>query len=306
MRLQFILAEIGNGFRRNKSMVISVVLVTMVSLFFLGAGLLAQRQVDTAKGYWYDRVQVSIFLCTASSDTPSCAAGKVTDAQRTQIQTELNDLKPLVKNVFHESSDEAYAHFKEQFRNSPLVDSVPKNSMNESFRVQLEDPTKFKIVASSFDGAPGVESVQDQRALLDKLFAFLNALSLSAVGLAAVMVLCSVLLIGTTIRQTAFSRRRETKIMRLVGASAFVIQLPFVIETMLATIVGAALAVGLLWAAVHFGTAFLTDNMSGASGGVLSFIGVGDVWAVAPWLFGGGVALAIVTSWLTLRRYLRV
>ncbi|WP_137122596.1 permease-like cell division protein FtsX [Segeticoccus rhizosphaerae] len=307
MRLQFMLSEIFGGVRRNKSMVISVILVSMVSLFFLGSGLLAQRQVDTAKGYWYDKIQVSIFLCTKQSDTPSCATGAVTDGQREQLRSELTDLEPLVKKVYHETSAQAYDRFKEQFRNSPIVDSVPKDSINESFRVQLSDPTKYDVVASSFQGAPGVESVEDQRGLLDKFFAFLNMLSLSAVALAAVMVVCSILLIVTTIRQTAFSRRRETKIMRLVGASAFVIHLPFIIETMLATVLGAALSVGLLWTMVHYGiSGFLTDNLSGASGGLLSFIGVADVWAIAPWLFGGAVVLAAMTSWLTLRRYLRV
>ncbi len=307
MRLQFILSEIAGGVRRNKSMVISVILVSMVSLFFLGSGLLAQRQVDTAKGYWYDKIQVSIFLCTKQSDTPSCAAGAVTDGQREQLRSELEDLKPLVQRIYHETSEQAYQRFQEQFRNSPIVDSVPKGSINESFRVQLADPTKYQVVASSFQGAPGVESVEDQRGVLDKFFTFLGMLSLSAIALAAVMVICAILLIVTTIRQTAFSRRRETRIMRLVGASAFVIHLPFIIETVLATVVGAALSVGLLWAMVHYGiTGFLAENLSGSSGGLLSFIGVGDVWVIAPWLFGGAVLLAVVTSWLTLRRYLRV
>ena len=63
MRLQFMLSEIWTGLRRNLSMAVSVMLVTMVSLYLLGFGLLAQRQVDTLKDYWYDRIQVSIFLC---------------------------------------------------------------------------------------------------------------------------------------------------------------------------------------------------------------------------------------------------
>ncbi|HET8599936.1 MAG TPA: permease-like cell division protein FtsX [Segeticoccus sp.] len=304
MRLQFILSEIGNGLRRNKSMAISVVLVTMVSLFFLGSGLLAQRQVDVAKGYWYDKVQVSIFLCTDRSDSRACPDGAVTDAQRTKVHQDLEDLKPLVKKVYHESSAQAYERFKEQFKGSDIVKNVPKDSMPESFRVQLSDPSKYEVVSSAFVGAPGVETVQDQRKLLDKFFTFLNVLSLSAIGLAAVMVVCAVLLIATTIRQTAFSRRKETGIMRLVGASAFVIHLPFVIETLLATLVGAGLAVGLLWGMVHYGiSGFLATNISGD---LISFIGVGDVWAIAPWLAAGGGVLSILTSWLTLRRYLRV
>jgi cell division transport system permease protein len=162
------------------------------------------------------------------------------------------------------------------------------------------------VVASAFVGAPGVESVEDQREVVDKLFTFLNAVSLSAVALAAVMVLCAVLLISTTIRLTAWSRRRETTIMRMVGASAFTIHTPFIIETVLATVLGAALAIGLLWSMVHFGIAgFLTDLLAG-QGGMIGLIGTGDLWLVAPFLVGGALLLAIVTSWMALLRHVRV
>ncbi len=301
MRLQFILGEIWTGLRRNVSMAVSVVLVTMVSLFFLGFGLLAQRQVSTMKDYWYDRVQVSIFLCAKGDTTPACAAGPITDPQRKQILSQLNSMRPLVKNVYHETQEQAFARFKQQFRGSSLTANVTAGQLPESYRVQLSDASRYAVIASSFQGAPGVKEVQDQKAILGKFFSFLRVLSLSSLGLAAAMVVCAVLLMATTIRQTAFSRRRETGIMRLVGASAFVIQLPFVLETLVATLVGAMAAVGLLWAAVHYGVSgFLATILS------IGFVDVSDVWRLTPWLVGGAVALAVVTSWLTLRRYLRV
>lgn len=307
MRPAFLAGEVGNGLRRNTAMVISVVLVTMVSLFFLGMGLLAQRQVDTLQGYWYDKVQVSIFLCTeGTADVASCADGGVTEAQREQLASDLDGLRPLVQEYWYESNEQAYQRFREQFRNSPVLDNVPKEAIPESYRVQLSDPTKYEVVASAFEGAPGVESVEDQREVVDKLFTFLNAVSLAAVALAGAMVVCAVLLISTTIRLTAWSRRRETTIMRMVGASAFTIHLPFIVETVLATVVGAVLSVGLLWAMVHYGIAgFLTELLAG-QGGMIGLIGTADLWLVAPFLVGGAVLLAIITSWLALLRHVRV
>ena len=76
MRLQFVLSEIGIGLRRNISMTVSVVLVTMISLLLLGMALLASAQVSTMKGFWYDKVEVSIFLCPNDSPYPSCASGE--------------------------------------------------------------------------------------------------------------------------------------------------------------------------------------------------------------------------------------
>ena len=141
MRLQFILSEIWVALRRNLSMSISVALVTMVSVLFLGLGVLAQRQVDTMKDYWYDRVQVSIFLCTAKSDLPNCSAGAVTDAERTQIGSQLDAMKPLVKNVFPESQQQAYDRLKAQYKDSSTYREITPAQMPESFRVQLSDPT---------------------------------------------------------------------------------------------------------------------------------------------------------------------
>jgi cell division transport system permease protein len=288
-------------------MVVSVVLVTMVSLFFLGIGLLSQAQVSTAQGYWYDKVQVSIFLCTpGATEVASCADGAVTDEQREQIAADLDGLSPLVTEYFYESNEQAYQRFREQFRNSPVLDSIPQEAIPESYRVNLSDPSKYEVIRAAFEQAPGVESVEDQREVVDRLFAFLRVLSLGALALAVAMVVCAVLLISTTIQMTAWTRRRETAIKRMVGASSFSIHLPFILETVIATLVGAALAVALLWATVRYGiTGFLSELLAGESG-LISLVGERDLWLITPFLVGGALLLAVVTSWLALHRHVRV
>lgn len=302
MRLQFMLSEIWIGLRGNLSMAISVVLVTMVSMYLLGLGLLAQRQADTFKGYWYDRVQVTIFLCTEDSAEPSCGREAATEQQREAIRAQLEAMRPLVKRVYYESEQVAYDRFQEQFRNSPLAGNVRVGDIPQNFRVQLSDPTKFEVVVSSFQGAPGVGAVQDQKKVLDKFFTGINMITIFSFILAGLMVLCAVLLMATTIRQAAFSRRRETGIMKLVGASNFTIRVPFIMETVIAALVGAALATGLLWATAHYGFNRYLNRL------ILdqAFIGVSDVWAITPWMVVGVTVLAVATSWVTLWRYLRV
>jgi cell division transport system permease protein len=300
MRLRFILSEIWVAIRRNRSMSISVALVTMVSVLFLGLGVLAQRQVDTMKDYWYGRVQVSIFLCTANSDLPNCSSGAATEAQHQQIRSQLDAMRPLVKNVFDESPQEAYDRLKAQNQFSSTYRDITPAQMPESFRVQLSDPTKYDVITRTFTEGPGVGEVQDQAQILDPLFNVLSGLSLGALALAALMVLCSVLLVATTIRQTAFSRRRETGIMRLVGASAFSIELPFILETVIATVVGSILAVGVLWAIVRYGIGYVGKKLP------INFITTADLWVVTPWLVGAAAGMAVVTAWLTLRHYLKV
>ena len=279
MRLQFVLSEMGIGLRRNLSMTISVILVTMVSLFFFGFGLLSSAQVSTMKDYWYDRVEVSIFMCGQASEVANCADGEVTQAQRAELETQLTSLKPLVQTVYYESKQESFQRFKEQFKSSAITENLKVEQMPESFRVKLSDPQKYQVIASAFQGAPGVEQVLDQRALLGNLFKVLNVLTWVARGFAIVMTVSALLLVATTVRLSAFSRRRETGIMRLVGASNLLIQLPFVLEAVLATLLGAAIATGLLFAGVHFGiTGFLSPLLP-----FFRFINTSDVVsAVTP------------------------
>lgn len=301
MRLGFMLSEVWNGLRRNLSMAISIILVTMVSMFLLGLGLLTQRQAETMQGYWYDRIQVSIYLCQDGSNQANCQGKAVTDAQSAAIRSQLEQM-PEVKQVFFESEQQAYDRFREQFRNSPIAANIKLGDIPSSYRVQLKDASKFDVVSSQFEGAPGVATVQDQKKVLEKVFTFFNGLTIGAVALAGLMVLCSALLMVTTIRQVAFARRREIGIMRLVGASNATIRVPFVVEVLVAGLTGGAAAVGLLWATVHY----LVSGMLRELFNDQAFIGDSDVLLVAPWMIGGVAALAVLTAVVTLWRYLRV
>jgi cell division transport system permease protein len=257
------------------------------------------------KGYWYDKVQVSIFLCNkndAKSD-PNCTKGAVTDEQKAQIKADLKKLA-VVETVYYESAEEAYKHYKEQFKDSPLVDSLTPDQMQESYRVKLKDPTKFEVVASAFNGRAGVQEVQDQRKLLNNLFNLLNGMTYVAWAVVVFMLAIALLLIVNTVRISAFSRRRETGIMRLVGASSFYIQMPFIMEAAFAGIVGAGLASGMLL----IGRYFLIDHGLALSQKItlIDFLGWGDVIKVLPLVFVAGVLIPAFAAFIALRKYLKV
>ena len=303
MRLAFILSEIGSGLRRNLTMVISVILVTFISLTFVGAAGMLQLQINQMKGYWYDKVQVAIFLCNEGSAAAGCASGPVTDEQQKNLEALLRSpaVAQYINEFQFESKEDAYGHFKEQFSNSPIVDSVAPDQLPASFRINMKDPEKYQIISETFASQPGVESVIDQRKILEQLFSVMNGASVVAVVIAAVMIVCAILLIATTIRLSAFSRRRETGIMRLVGASKTVIQLPFILEGVIAALIGAALASATLWAVSYFFLGDLSKQFQDTP-----FISPSQTLVLVPALFALGVILAGISSLLTLRRYLRV
>ena len=302
MRTTFVASEVGNGLRRNLTMTLAVVITVGVSLALFGVSLLVRAQVDTMKDFWYDKVEVSLFLCNENSDTPSCSNGAVTDAQREQIRADLESLRPLVQDIFFESQEEAYARFVEQYANSPIVDNVTPDALPESFRVSLSDPTQYDIVASAFVGRPGVEQVNDQRAFLDRFFQLLGGLQVIALVIAMAMLVVTVLLIVNTMRVAAFSRRRETGIMRLVGASNFYIQLPFLLEAAIAAAVGAVIATG----GLILVKVLVIDNVLAPAFQFTAFIGWDSVTAVVPILFIVGIGLSSLAAFFTLRKYLGV
>ncbi|QPP08587.1 ABC transporter permease [Streptomyces bathyalis] len=303
MRAQFVMSEISVGLRRNLTMTFAVIVSVALSLALAGGSLLAREQVSTMKGYWYDKVQVSVYLCNendADSD-PNCAKGAVTSQQKTQIRTELQKLR-VVDKVYHESADEAFKHYQEQFKDSPLADSLTPDQMQESYRVKLKDPTKYRVLQTAFSGRPGVQEVQDQRNLLENLFNLLNGMNIAALFVMGLMLVVALLLIVNTVRVSAFSRRRETGIMRLVGASSFYIQMPFILEAAIAGLIGAGFACVLLVG----GKFFLIDSWLAQKIALINFIGWDAVLKVLPLLIAVGVLMPAVAAFFTLRKYLKV
>ena len=304
MRFQFILSEIGIGLRRNLSMTVSVILVTFVSLTFVGAAVLTQMQISKLKGEWYDKVEISVFLCPQGSTKPTCAAGEATGEQIDAIEGLLAqpDVASEIQSVDFETTDEAGVLFSLDYSYRWWFDALTVDDMSASFRIKLTDPEQYQVINDVLNGRPGVEEVRDQRQVFEPLFLVLNRATLLSVGLAGVMLLAAVLLITTTIRLSALSRKRETGIMRLVGASNFFIQLPFMLEGAIAATVGALLSMGGLW----LGVKVLIEDWLGQSVQWIPYITTSDVWIIAPILVGVAFLLAAISSIVTLSRYTKV
>ncbi|MDX3232815.1 permease-like cell division protein FtsX [Streptomyces sp. ME19-01-6] len=303
MRAQFVLSEIGVGLRRNLTMTFAVIVSVALSLALFGGSLLMREQVSTMKGYWYDKVNVSIFLCNKQDKetSPNCSKGAVTDAQKSEIRAELKQMS-IVESVLFETPEEAYKHYKEEFGDSPLADSLTPDQMQESFRIKLKDPEKYKVISTAFAGRPGVQEVQDQKEVVDDLFKLLNGMNYAALGVMSLMLIVALMLIVNTVRVSAFSRRRETGIMRLVGASSFYIQMPFILEAAIAGLLGAGFACVLLVGGYYF----LVKNWLAGQIRVINFIGGDAVLAKLPLVLAIGLLMPALAAFFALRKYLKV
>ena len=304
MRFSFVFSEMGIAIRRNLSMIVSVILVTFISLTFVGTAGLLQQQIGSMKTYWYDKAQVAIYLCTKTSPQEICPQGEASkDVQGTITQRLKSDtLAPYIEQYYFENHKQAYKTFQKEFKDNSVAKYVTPEQLNETFWVNLKDPNQAPIIIESFNGLAGVEEVKDQRTYLDQIFSMLNIASLAAISIAGLMLFSAALLISTTIRLSAVMRRREIGIMRLVGASNFYIQLPFILEGVVAGVIGSLLSGAAIIGIVQFFVqGFLANQLP-----FTTFVGLGDALALLPGLVLVGAGLAAIAAATSIRRYLRV
>lgn len=305
MRARYILGEILTGLWRNVAMVISVVIVTAVSLTFVGAGLLMQKQIMDMKDTLVEQSQVTIFLCSPHSTAASCAGGAATDAQIDSVQQALEGdvLSPYIASYEERTQEEALAIYQEQFAGEGFVSNFTAEDMPVSFHITLKNADESAAVVEFFQGREGVDEVSDLLSTFAPFIDVLNQSTLFALGLAVLMLIAALLLVATTIRMSVAGRRREIAIMRLVGASNLFIRLPFLLEGAVAAIIGGVIASGMLWMGLHY---IVQGWLVPTLGGQLITVGVADLLWAAPVLILLGAFLSIASSVVSLNRYLKV
>ncbi len=304
MKLGLLLKETWEGITRNFTMVISIVLVTFVSLTFVSIAALLQVQVGNLKNFWYDKAQIVIYLCNEFSPDSECPSGAITENEQIAVAGQLKSpaLASYIDAYFFESQDEAYQRLLEENSELSAVQFLSAEQLNAAYWVNLVNPEKAGLVVEAFSEQPGVAQVQDQRAYFDPIIGLLNGATVAAGSVAAVMLLSAALLTTTTIRLSAFSRRRELGIMRLVGASSLAIQLPFILEGLVAALAGGVLAVVVTSFLVE---TFLTDSLA-TELAFASFVTSADAVALAPQVIGIGAILAVLASGLATYRHVRI
>ncbi len=290
MRAKYVLSEVMTGLWRNVTMTIAMIITMAVSLTMLGASLVMYHQIDQMKSTFINNVEVSIFISN--------------DATPEQITSIGDSLKSdsLVKSSSFEDHNQAFEKFKKMTVNQPnLVAVTTAANLPQSYRVKLKDPDKFADINTKYKDMPGVANVVDQATLLDKVFKVLGALQNLALVLAIAQGLAALLLVANTIQVAAYSKRREVAVMKLVGASNWFIQSPFVLEAMFAGIIGALLAFGGLVAS----KVFLVDGSLKALSALLGKVEWSTIFWQLPLLVVAGALVSGVTGWVTLRAYIK-
>jgi cell division transport system permease protein len=291
MRFKYVLNEVLVGLWRNVTMTVAMIITMSISLLGLGASVLGYMQVNQMKDWYYGEIRVAIFL-----------NDNVSEAERSSLDAALA-ANPMVAEKKYESKDQAYERFQTLYADSPdFLKSVQPGQLPESFRVRLKNPEAYSQFATSIDGVPGIQDVVDQGQMLDDLFDVFGTLQIAALVVASVMAIAALLLVGNTIQVAAYSKRREVAVMKLVGASNWFIQAPFVLEAVVAGVIGAVIGWGFLLAIKEF----LFDGPLKQLTTIITPIQMSNVLIQLPLMAGVGALVSAITAWITLRFYLRV
>jgi cell division transport system permease protein len=306
MRANFVMSGVTEGLRRNLLMTVALVLTTAVSLSFVAAAILTSVEIHRFQTQYEDKLSVAVYLCqdsSAKSSTPNGCKTAVTTAQENALRAEFaKDAR--IKSVSFVSEQQAY---KDGLATLPPAEAqyLQLGDLPASFSIKLKDIKKdYPAVAKDYSKATGVFSIQNEDTSIKTILQLFNGALVAAIISAAVILLCAIIMIAITIQVAAAQRRNETSIMRLVGASRLMTQLPFVIEAVIGAAVGGVFAVVVAWG----GKYYLLNNLLKTSvrNHVIPDLTTNDILLAGGVSLIAGIVLAALTAYATLRLYVRL
>ncbi|MEO9138461.1 MAG: permease-like cell division protein FtsX [Jatrophihabitans sp.] len=310
MRANFVLSGVWTGIRRNLSMTIALILNTAILLTFVATAVLANREIDKFSAAYEGKLNVSVFLCGKLSGPPcvtrpapkgadaSEQSARYTEAQRTALEAKLRADSRVVSIKF--ISEQRNYELARKTATARVRNLLQVGDLPASYTVKLKNINKeFESFAKDYNSAPGVSSVANQISTIRTLLDIIDSLLKASVAIAFFVLIAAVLLIANTIQVAAAQRKNETSIMRLVGASRWMTELPFIIEAIIATFIGGLVSLGL----VSAGKFFLLNNVFAGQveNGVIPDLDLNDLIVACGVSVIGGIVLSALTAFGTLR-----
>ena len=240
-KFSYVLKNTLLNMRRSPLLVFATIIAVLVSSFLVFTTLSARSIVENNTLRWQNGIHVVVFL-----------DDRVTTTAHKQLETSLEDY-PEVRTVDYFSKPEAEEEFKVLFKDQPeLLAEVDYEILPASLRINLNDPSDYKLIIERLDGNPAVKEIRTSGEAIERLLSLTDTLVISASAFALLIGFAAFILIINTLRLAAYSKKKEIKIMRLIGASSTYIRLPFIFEAVVESLIGTSIAVGFGWALIEY------------------------------------------------------
>jgi len=287
--VRYFIREGIEGFRRNGLMSVAAVTITVVTLVALGAAFIVAGTLDTLAGGVERRLQVIVYLRDGLRPTE-------VDGMRARLAR-----LPGVTGVVFISKEAALESFQRRLGGKVDLRSIlTHNPLPASFEVASDSPEHLQAIAAAAGALPNVEHASYGAQMADRLVAITRLVRLGGAALSVGLAIVAMIIIVNTIRLTVLARRTEIEVMRLVGATAWFIRWPFIVEGAVTGALAGVTALVLVSGAYTW--------LAWATGGSLPFlpmlsplqVAVELAWKLLLW----GALIGIAGSLLALRRFL--
>ena len=240
-KFSYVLKNTLLNMRRTPLLVFATIIAVLVSSFLVFTTLSARSIVENNTVRWQNGVHVVVFL-----------DDRVTTTAHKQLQESLESY-PEVRTVDYFSKQEAEEEFKVLFKDQPeLLAEVDYEILPSSLRINLNDPSDYTLIIERLEGNPAVKEIRSSGEAIERLLSLTDTLVISASAFALLIGFAAFILIINTLRIAAFSKKKEIRIMRLIGASSTYIRLPFIFEAVIESLIGTSIAVGFGWAVIEY------------------------------------------------------
>jgi len=240
-KFSYVLKNTLLNMRSTPLLVFATIIAVLVSSFLVFTTLSARSIVENNTIRWQNGVHVVVFL-----------DDRVTTTAHKQLEESLESY-PEVRTVDYFSKLEAEEEFKVLFKDQPeLLAEVDYEILPSSLRINLNDPSDYTLIIERLDGNPAVKEIRSSGEAIERLLSLTDTLVVSASAFALLIGFAAFILIINTLRIAAFSKKKEIRIMRLVGASSTYIRLPFIFEAVIESLIGTSIAVGFGWAVIEY------------------------------------------------------
>jgi len=240
-KLSYVLKNTLLNIKRAPLLVFATIIAVLVSSFLVFTTLSARSIVQNNTLRWQSGVHVVVFL-----------DDRVTTTAHKQLQESLESY-PEVRIVDYFSKPEAKEEFQSLFKDQPeLLAEVNFEILPSSLRINLNNPSDYTLIIERLEGNPAVKEIRSSGEAIERLLSLTDTLVISATAFAMLIGFAAFILIINTLRLAAYSKRKEIKIMRLLGASSTYIRLPFILEAVIESLIGTSIAVGFGWAVIEY------------------------------------------------------
>lgn len=290
------------NFSRNGLVSWAAVLVTTVTLIVITSILFLQVILNFSLEQIKNKVDVTIYFTTDAPE-PNILALK-----------ESIEKLPEVAEVTYTSADEALALFRERHQSDyptiQALDELNENPLGGYLNVKAREISQYESIANflrsddalAIGTAPIIDKVNyyQNKLVIDRLNSIIGGAQRLGFIITIILAGISIIITFNTIRLTIFISKEEIGVMRLVGASAWRVRGPFMIEGAIYGLVATILTLVLFLPA----TAWFGRNMTGFLGLDLYNYYIANFPQIFILVLLAGVILGIISSYLAVRKYL--